>query len=224
MWDVFEQPWTLLGVAVIVLMVVLTVRAVVPEKGRFWQWLLPLGVAALAVALDGLVATDLEKINGLAKVAMHAVEQEDCAAIARLLSGDYADSYHKDKASAVNHCRSRLVPPAIEKVRKITSPEVKITFGEATAKFTVVVQFDKDSIWAQNYKPSAMVVLQFQLRKQPDGTWLVRRAEILEVDKMAVTSWGVAKAPDPSPRHCACRPRTFLIICPFGSSTFALGG
>ena len=48
------------------------------------------------------------------------------------------------------------------------------------------MQFDKNSFWAQSYKPSAMVVVQFHLQKQPDRTWLVRRAEVLEVDKMPV--------------------------------------
>lgn len=192
MWDVFEQPWALLGAAILVLLVVLTVRSVVPEKRRLWQWLPPLAVAVLAVGLDAAVATDLEKINGLLKAGIQAAEREDCLAVSRLLSADYEDSYHKSKEAAVGHCRLRLVPPAIEKVHKIAS-EMKITPPEAVAKFTLLVQFDKDSLWAQSYKPSALVVMQFHLRKQPDGTWLVRRAEIVEVDKMAVT-WGVAKA------------------------------
>jgi hypothetical protein len=225
MWDVFEQPWTLLGAAVIVLLVVLTVRAVLPEKKRWWQWLLPLGVAALAVALDAMVATDLEKINGLVKAGIRAAEQEDIPTIARLLSEDYEDSYHKSREAALGHCRSRLVPPAIEKVRKFAS-EVKITSPDAVATFTVLVQFDKDSFWARNYKPGAMVVLQFYLRKQSDGTWRVRRAEVLEVDKMAVTSWGVARlnAERGAPSHCACQSRTLLVGYPIRSSAFALGG
>ena len=197
MWDVFEQPWTLLGAAVIVLLVVLTIRSVLPEKRRSWQWLLPLGVAALALGLDAAVATDHEKIYGLVKAGIRAAEQEDCAAIARLLSPDYEDSYHKSKETIMSRCRTRLVPPAIEKVRKIAS-EVRITPPEATATFTVLLQFDKNSFWAQNYKPSALVVMQFYVRKQSDGTWLVRRAEVVEVDKMPVT-WSVTRAQTAAP-------------------------
>ncbi|HNS22894.1 MAG TPA: hypothetical protein PKH24_20515 [Sedimentisphaerales bacterium] len=224
MWDVFEQPWTLLGAAVIVLLIVFTVRAVLPEKRRLWLWLFPLGVGGLAVGLDALVATDLEKINELVKTGVRAVEQEDCAAIARLLSEDYADSYHKDKQAAVSHCRSRLVPPAIDKITKI-GEEVKITSPEGVATFTVIVRFDKSSVWAQSYKPSAMVKLQFHLRKQRDGTWRVRRAEILEVDKMAVTSWGVARASHVKLQAIiACQSRTHRVEYVCGSSTFALGG
>jgi|GEM_PF-232024 len=191
MWDFFEQAWTLLGAAVILLFVVLTVRSVWPERRRLWQWLLPLGAAALALGLDGAVATDLEKINGMVKAGVRAAEQEDCAAIARLLSPDYSDSYHQSKEAIMSRCRNRLVPPAIAKVRKIAS-EVKITAPEAVATFTVLMQFEKNSYWAQNYKPAAMVIMQFYLRKQPDKTWLIRRAEVLEVDKMPV-NWGVTK-------------------------------
>jgi hypothetical protein len=186
MWDVFEQPWTLLGAAVIVLLVVLTVRSVLVEKRHWWQWLLPLGVAALAVGLDAAVVTDLEKITGVVKTGIRAAQEEDCTAIARLLTSDYEDSHHKSKEEIVSRCRARLVPPAIEKIRKINS-EVKITPPEAVAKFTLLMQFDKNSYWARNYKANAVVLMQFYLRKQPDGTWLVRRAEVLELDKMPVT-------------------------------------
>jgi hypothetical protein len=191
MWDVFERPWALLGVAIIVLLGVLTVRSVWWEKRRWWQWLLPLGVAALAFGLDAVVATDMEKINRALKLGIRAAEEEDCTALARLIAGDYEDSYHKSKEALISRCRARMTTPAIEKVRKIAS-EVKITPPEAVATFTLAIQFDKNSYWAQAYKPSALVVLQFYLRKQPNGTWLVRRAEIREVDKMPV-SWNVAR-------------------------------
>jgi hypothetical protein len=58
--------------------------------------------------------------------------------------------------------------------------------------------FDKDSFWAQAYKPTALVTVQLYFRKQPDKTWLVNRAEVREVDKTPVT-WGVAKAPPAKP-------------------------
>lgn len=193
MWDVFEQPWTLLAAAIVVLLVVLTVRSVLPEKRRFWQWLLPLGVATLALGLDAAVATDLEQINGLLKTGIQAAQTEDCAAIGRLLSPDYADSYHKSKEAALAHCRSRLVPPAIENIHKIAS-EIKITPPEAVATFNLLVRFEENSVWARSYKPTALVVIQFHLRRQADGTWLVRRAEIVEVDKMSGVGWGLASA------------------------------
>ena len=49
MFDFFEQPYTLIGAAVIVLFVVFTIRSVVPEKRHWWQFLLPVFVAAAGV-------------------------------------------------------------------------------------------------------------------------------------------------------------------------------
>lgn len=185
MWDVFEQPWTLLGAAVIVFLIVQTIRSVWPEKNRWWQLLLPVLVAALGIGLDLAVATDHEKINAIVKAGIRAAEEEDCIALGRLIAGDYADSYHKSKEALLANCRSRLTSPCIEKIRKIAS-DLKITPPQAVATFSIILQFDKDSYWAKAYKPSALVLMEFHLRKQSDGSWLVNRAEVREVDKMAV--------------------------------------
>jgi hypothetical protein len=193
MWNIFEQPWTLLGAAVLVLFGVLTFRSIWYEKRRSWQWLLPAGVAALAVGLDLGVTTDLEKINQVIKTGLKAVEAENCDAIARIIADDYQDSYHKSKESLLNQCRTRLVPPAIQKIRKI-SAKVEVSAPEAKATLTMWMTFDKDSFWAQAYKPTALVTVQLYFHKQSNKTWLVNRAEVREVDKTPVT-WGIAKAP-----------------------------
>jgi hypothetical protein len=192
MWDFFEQPWTLLGAAVIVLFVVLTFRSVCPERRRWWQWLLPVGVAALGLGLDLGVATDLEKIIHVMKTGTKATEQEDCAAIARLIAADYQDSFHKDRQSLLNRCRARLVTPAIERVRKV-GVAVDIRAPEATVIFTMSVRFEPGSYWVRSYgKRAALVKAKAWLRKQPDRNWLVTRLEVLEVDTMPV-NWGMAK-------------------------------
>lgn len=191
MWDFFEQPWTLLGAAVLVLLGVLTFRSVWSERSKWWQWLLPLGTAALALGLDFGVATDLEKINGIIRTGIRAAEQEDCVTIARLIAPDYADSFHKSKQALMARCRERLVPPAVEQIRKL-DVIVEISPPRATATFTMLMKFDKDSYWASTYKQYALVKMQFHLRKQPDKSWLIQQAEVLEVDKTAV-NWRVAK-------------------------------
>lgn len=188
MWNVFEQPWTLLGAAVIVLLGVLTYRSVWFEKRKWWQWLLPAGVAVLAVGLDLAVATDLEKINGILKTGIAAAEHEDCRAIARLIAPDYEDSFHKDKTALVEHCRVRLEPPAVERVRKI-GRVLEIKPPTATATLTLGVRFEEGSYWARaSGQGGAIVKARFWLRKQPDKSWLVTRIEVLEVDGMTV-SW-----------------------------------
>src|SRR5512142_769726 len=88
MWNFFEQPWTLLAAAVLVLFGVLTFRSVWSEKKRPWQWFLPVGVAVRGVGLDRAVTTDLEKINQVIQTGLRAVQEENCAATAPLLAAD----------------------------------------------------------------------------------------------------------------------------------------
>ena len=189
MWNIFEQPWTLLGAAVLTLLGVLTFRSVWYEKRRAWQWLLPVAVAVLGVGLDLAVATDLEKIQRLLRTGFQAVQTEDVPALARILARDYQDSYHQSKESLLSRCRARLRPPAVQRVRRVSS-QIEITPPEAKATVTVWMTFDKDSFWAQNYKPTALIAVQIYFRKQPDKSWLVRRTEVLEVDKTPV-NWGM---------------------------------
>jgi hypothetical protein len=192
MWDFFEQPWTLLGAAVIVLLGVLTFRSVWVEKRVWWQWLLPAGVAALGLGLDLGVTTDLEKINRIAKVAMKAAEEEDCATLGRLIADNYSDSFHQDKQALLNHCRARLVAPAVERVKKLGTV-FQITPPQATVTLTVSVRLEQGSYWVRTYGiAAALVKAQFWLNKQPDGNWLVTRIEIDEVNK-APAGWGMAK-------------------------------
>ena len=193
MWNIFEQPWAMLGAAVLVLFGVLTFRSIWSERRRPGQWLLPVGVAVLGVGLDLGVTTDLEKIDHVIKTGLQAVETEDCAAIARLVADDYQDSYHKSKESLMSQCHTRLAPPAVQKVRKIAA-QVEVSPPNAKAALTMWFTFDKDSFWAQAYKPTALIAVELHFRKQPDRTWLLSRAEVREVDKMPVT-WGMAKAP-----------------------------
>jgi len=68
-----------------------------------------------------------------------------------------------------------------------------------------MLQFHKDSYWAKAYKPSALVVLEFRLRRQRDKSWLVHQAEVREVDKMSV-NWGAAWIPPAGPRVAMIAP------------------
>ncbi|MHC4743323.1 MAG: hypothetical protein ACYS8Z_15515, partial [Planctomycetota bacterium] len=61
MTNIFEQPYTLIGLSIIVLFGVFTYRSVFPEKCNRKQWLIPLSVVALAFGLDFAVKTDREK-------------------------------------------------------------------------------------------------------------------------------------------------------------------
>jgi hypothetical protein len=188
MFDVFEQPYTLTGAVVLVLFGMLTFRSVFPEKRRRWQMLVPVFVAGAAFGLDVLVQTDLEKINAVIKKGVDAVREEDCNAVAEILCGDYSDSYHQTKEQLLAHCRKVLTPPLVEKHKK-TGVLVEIAGPKATAVLFTILTFDKSSYISQNYKSFLMTKSKLTLLKQPGGKWLIRRIEVLELDRQPA-NWG----------------------------------
>ena len=106
MFDFFEQPWTLIGAAVLVLFGMFTFRSMFPEKRHWWQLLIPVFIVGVALGLDGIVKTDLEKINVVVNRGIKAVKEEDARAIESILSEQYSDSYHRSKQHLLNHCNT----------------------------------------------------------------------------------------------------------------------
>ncbi len=187
MFNIFEHPWGLITVAIIILLVLLMVRSIFPEKRRWWQWLLPALLAVAAFGFDFLVETDLEKINAVINTAVKAVEEENPDAIEPIISANYGDSYHDTKASLMAYCRIRLSEPLIEKnIKRITS--IDISPPKATAIFTMRIVFDERSSVYQNFKQIMLTKLKLDLQKKPDNRWLISRAELLEIDMQPV-SW-----------------------------------
>jgi len=187
MFDIFEQPWTPVGAAVLVLFGMLTFRSFCPEKRCWWQLLVPVFIAVAAFGIDALVQTDNEKINAVIKTALRAVKEEDYKAIESIIADNYSDSYHDTKKSLLDHCKRELSRPLIDKSKK-TGLLIDISDSNATAILFVLVIFDKDSYISQNYKSFLLVKSRLSLRKQPDKSWLISRIEILELDRQP-TSW-----------------------------------
>lgn len=188
MFDVFEQPWTLVGAAVIVLFVVFTIRSVFPEKRKRWQLGIPLVVAALGFGLDALVQTDLEKVNEVMGGVLNAVRDEDCDALAELIAEDYSDSYHTGKGQLITRCRSRLREPLVEKI-KLIGDLVEVAVPTATATIFGFAHFEQESYVARDYRDFVHFKVQFYFDKQSDNSWLVSRIEIREIDKQPF-HWG----------------------------------
>ena len=187
MFDIFEQPWALVGAAVLVLFGMLTFRSFCPEKRRWWQLLIPVLLAVAAFSADMLVQTDLEKINSVIKDAINAVQQENYRAIEAVIADDYSDSYHSTKQQLLDHCRRELSKPLVDKGKK-TGQLIDISDSNATAIIFAVIIFDKNSFISQNYKSFLLVKARLSLLKQPDKRWLISRIEILELDKQP-TNW-----------------------------------
>jgi hypothetical protein len=187
MFDVFEQPWTLVGAAVLILFGMLTFRSMFPEKRRWWQLLIPVFLIATAFGLDMLVQTDTEKINSVIHAAIKAVRQEDCSAIEAVIANNYSDSYHGTKKHLLDHCRRELSKPLVDKGKK-TGLLIDISDSNANAILFAVIIFDKNSYISQNYKSFLLIKARLSLRKQSDKRWLISRIEILELDRHP-TSW-----------------------------------
>ncbi|MHC4519684.1 MAG: hypothetical protein ACYTAS_13925 [Planctomycetota bacterium] len=186
MWNVFEQPWTLLGVSVLALFGMLTFRSVWVEKRRWWQLLIPLALAGAAFGLDYLVATDLEKVRMAARSLLVAVENEDCEALSVLIAPDYKDSRHASKAALLRHCRQELKGPTVVVLKK-KGDEVELSGSEATMTLSFFIRFEKESRIARQYKQIFLARVRLNLTKRPDGQWLIRKAELLEVDRFPMT-------------------------------------
>jgi ketosteroid isomerase-like protein len=187
MFDIFEQPWTLTGAAVLVLFGILTFRSFCPERRHWWQLLIPVFLAVAAFGTDVLVQTDTEKINSVIKTAMKAFQQEDCEAIGATIADNYSDSYHSTKKQLLDHCRRELSQSLVEKAKK-TGLLIEISDSNATAILFATIFFDKNSYISQNYKSFLWVKARLSFRKQPDKRWLISRVEILELDRQP-TSW-----------------------------------
>jgi hypothetical protein len=182
MFNFFEQPWTLLGSAILVLFGVLTFRSVWPEKRHWWQWLLPVFVAIAALALDILVKTDLEKINAVIKIGMKAVEQEDYNVIEAIIADNYYDSYHNSKQHLIEDCRKYLSQNQVKKNKK-RGILITLSPPNATVNLFAVTTLDENSQIAQRYKSFFLIKAEIRLRKQSNKNWLISRIEIPEIDR-----------------------------------------
>ncbi len=193
MFNLFEQPWTLLAAAVVALLVLLIFRTVFPDKRRWWHFALPIILAASAFGLDLLVQTDPEKIQTAINTTLKAAEKENPDTIDQIISDNYSDSYHNTKQALMHYCRTWLAQPLIKKNYK-TILQTDISGQQAVVTLTVRTVFEQQSVVARNYKPIIVTKARLNLEKQHDK-WHIRRVEILELDHRPVR-WRDIKSPN----------------------------
>jgi len=185
MLNIFEQPWTLTAAAIVILFVTLIVRRFTGEKQPWWQWLLPILLAAAAFGLDMLVQTDLEKINIIVNTGLRATEEGNPQAIEKILADNYKDSYHNSKEDLMYYCRMLLSEPLVEKNIR-TDSITEIAPPHAAVTLVVLTSFEKDSYVYKNFKRAQLTKLKLYLQKEQDKNWLINQAEILEIDRQPV--------------------------------------
>lgn len=189
MFNIFEHPWGLLAVAILTVLVVWVLGCIFPQKRRWWQWLIPVLIAASAFGADRLVKTDTEKIKAVIKTGTKAVEEENQDAIKAILSENYSDSLHYNKVQMMRHCRIKLSVLLIKKTyTRFVSIDISGTV--ATAVFTVRIILDPQSYAAQGFKTQMLLKLQTELKKRNER-WLISRVELVTIDLQPATWKGI---------------------------------
>lgn len=188
MFDIFGQPWTLLGIAVIVLFGILTFRSIVPEKRHWWQWLIPTFIAIAAFGIDNLVITDIEKIHTVINIGIKAIEEEDLDAIKLYIADDYQDSLHNSKEQLITHIEREVSGNVIKKNKKTNLYFEKFTENEAKVNLFMLTTFKQDSYITQVYALSFIQMkIDINFKKQ-NNQWLINQIEIRKVNQQSV-SW-----------------------------------
>lgn len=181
MTNFFEQPWAMLGVAVVVFIAMWVFRAVSPQRRHWWQFALPVFLGLAAFGLDYFVQTDTEKITSLLTNMSKAVEQENPGAIEPLISPDYRDSVHVTKMFLMVHCKARLSEPFADKVvTRIVSLDIQPQ--NATVVFTSRILFDKESS-AAGFTRLMLAKAKMKLQKNSANQWLIQQIEIIELNR-----------------------------------------
>ncbi len=181
MTNIFQTPWLLLFISLVLLMVVAVLRQSFPEKQRWWQLLLPLVLAIIALGLDYFIKTDYEKIKQVVKHARDAVVAEDADALARTLSPGYSDISHKSRGQLVSFLRSFFTTTRIDKASQ-RAGQIDINAPTATAENAYRVYLEPNSAYAQASAGPYYVKVRMRLRKNAHAQWLITGFELVELN------------------------------------------
>ena len=186
MFNVFENPWGLIVIAVVIFFIILVSQTISPQKRLRWLKVIPVLLAVAAFGIDFLVETDREKISAAITTVVKAAENETPDLIEPVIANDYRDSLHNSKSVLMSYFRRALSEPLIRKnIERIRS--IDIQPPRAIVIFTVRILFDQQSSVYQGFKQQLLVEAQADLEKQSDGRWLINRIEPLKLDNQPAT-------------------------------------
>jgi len=183
MYNIFQQPWLLLGVSFLLLVVVYVMRTSFPEKQKLWHLLVPVFVIALAIGLDYFVMTDQEKVKGVMESAIDATVDIDAAALAPLIAEDYRDRQHVSKKALMSTYQYLMKTYSVKSMT-MTSHNIDVDAETAEAEILVRVRMNPGN----NAIPApdmAYAKVKLVFKKKPDETWVIKTSQLLEVNKTA---------------------------------------
>lgn len=187
MTNIFQTPWLLLSISLVMLIVVTVIRQNSPEKSLWWLLLLPLVMAILAFGLDHFIKTDFEKVKHTIKCARNAVVAEDADALATTLSPDYSDRSHKSSDQMVRFMRSFFTTTQINKAPQ-RGGNIVINAPTATAENFYRVHVEPNSAYAQA-ATIYFVKVRLHLTKNANAQWLITGCELIELNYQPF-QWG----------------------------------
>ena len=156
-----------------------------PDTRKLWHILIPIAIIAAGIGVERLVKTDFEKVTILLDTCTKAVARQDIAAIDPLLAPNYSDSCLNSKASAMEYARRWLGRPLIKSL-KIHSAQIQINRPTAEINFVVILQIDQKSDFSEMAQLPLLVKAKLYLGRTAEGTWLINRAELLEINNQPV--------------------------------------
>ncbi|MEN8127753.1 MAG: hypothetical protein ABFR90_08095 [Planctomycetota bacterium] len=178
MWNIFENCWLLLTLAGIAWVVASVIRQEKPEWG-YKPLLVPLLLAALAFGLDYAFTTDYEAVSSIIPACKRAAVAGDPVRIMELISPDYKDRYHRDKAALNNRVRHIITGSSINRIRT-QSHTVSIDGIKAQSELGIAVHLNNDSRYA-GYGNFFLIEMAFEYEKIADK-WYIRRMALTSVN------------------------------------------
>lgn len=180
MTNVFETPWLLLSISLVILIVVVLLRQSFENKQRWWQLLIPLFLLAGSLSLDYFVKTDYEIIVSTLESARKSIVAEDADRLATVVSPEYRDRSHRSKDRLISFLRSFFSTTKIAKLTR-RSRDIKINDDTAEAEILYRVFLEANSAYSQ-VASMYVVKVRFTLVKPGESEWLLTRTELLELN------------------------------------------
>ena len=184
MFNIFQQPWTLVVIAFAAYVAIWLWRTVAGEKVSKKYFLIPIVLIVLAFAIDGFFKTDREKVNSLIKVTMGAIENEDIDTIDKVVSPSYEDIVHRSKAEILTYGRVMLEMMPVRKIKKQSS---NLEFSDSSAQtlMSVVIHFG-DEAETSEVMPLLVVKARVHFVKTADKKWLINSTELLKINNQPI--------------------------------------
>jgi hypothetical protein len=190
MFNIFQTPWPLLGVAAVLLVAVEVYRQIRPERASYLLFLIPAVTGLLALGCDYIVKTDREKVRESFNSTLEAVINQDLKGLQKTISDDYRDKANDSKQELMRFAAKILKKPSIEKFRK-SYLNMEIDKDKALLSSQLVVYLNENGYYG--FAPEMVIVkFEFDLIEE-EGVWRILESRLLEINRQSY-DWGDLKA------------------------------